>query len=182
MMVAVIVLAIIVSITIPRVARTAEREFDNAADRVADLLMMFAQRDNLGQRPVGLYHNHHSERQDWLMLMVLDDEGSGEPYWRRDPYVSAVKLPEVVDGATLTAYADGEIVGIRDLPCRLQHTPGEDRPTLELDFQSVDGLYRTTLILPPHAVAPRRVEEGDRVLSIRRQYDLDAAGRTREDW
>ena len=181
MMIAVIALGIIMAIAIPRVAHTADREFAYAVDQVNDLLIMFAQRDNLGEKPVGLYHDYDADGTSWLLMMILEDPQDGEGQWRRDPYVKPAKLPDVVDGGTLTVHADGELVGIRELPCRLRHTPGEDRPRIEISFQSDDGEHFASLILPPYAAAPTRLED-EHVLSVRQRFDLDAAGRSREEW
>ncbi len=181
-MVAVLLVALLATMIVPRMTGMDRRTFELAVDQTADLLMMFAQRDNIGQKSIGLWHDYDGRGRNELCLMVLDDEaGTGESDWRFDPFVKPVKFPEVVDGASLAVYADDEYIDIRELPCRLRHTPGEDRPSLELVLQSVDGGRVATLILPQYAVAPIRAEEAD-ILTVRRRHDLDAAGRSREDW
>jgi len=178
-MVVVVILALLATITIPRFSGTTRREFELVTDRVADLLMMFAQRDSLGQKPVGLWYD---ETRRWLMLVVLDTDDSApgrEADWLTDPFVRPVKLPDVVDTDTLIVTADGEMAYIADYP--LSHTPGETRPTIDIYFQSVDRMHSTTLVLEPHAVAPRR-SDGSGRLQARMPVDLDAAGRSREDW
>ena len=92
---------------------------------------------------------------------------------------AGAEQPDVVDADTLIVTADGEMAYIADYP--LSHTPGETRPTIDIYFQSIDRMYSTTLVLEPHAGAPRR-SDGSGRLQARMPVDLDAAGRSREDW
>jgi prepilin-type N-terminal cleavage/methylation domain-containing protein len=177
--VVVAMLALLATITVPRMTGMARREFELATDRVADLLMMFAHRDNLGQKPVGLMYD---ESRRALMLVVLDiddPEQRNTATWQIDPYVDPVRLPDIVDPDSLVVTADGEVAYIADYP--LSHTPGEARPTIEVSFQSRDGAYHTTLVLHPYDVAPRRLDRSAQA-QARMPVDLDAAGRSREEW
>jgi hypothetical protein len=176
-MVVVVVLTIIMSMAIPRLGNTERRTFDLAADQVADLLMMYAQRDNLSAYPVGLFHDITAGQ---LLVMVLDgtdDHGD----WAVDRLARPVTLPPVVDQEMLLVYVDGEPVSIREWP--LGNTPGQDRPTLEIVMQSVDGEQQITLTLPSYGMSPkRRWSDGTGQLGTRSTVDLDAQGRSREDW
>ena len=59
---------------------------DLSVEQVADLLLMLAQRDLLGQKPVGLM-----QFDDRIELVVLDTEAGGTyADWVRDASVSAV--------------------------------------------------------------------------------------------
>ncbi|MDY7108385.1 MAG: type II secretion system protein [Planctomycetota bacterium] len=177
--VVVAILALLATLTVPRVTGMARREFDLTVDRVADLLMMFAHRDNLGQKPVGIMYD---ESRRALMLVVLDIDDPEQRHsatWQIDRYVDPVKLPDIVDATSLVATADGEMAYIADYP--LSHTPGEARPTIEIYFQSYDGEYSSTLVLQPYDVAPKRLDRS-RQAQARMPIDLDAAGRSREDW
>jgi prepilin-type N-terminal cleavage/methylation domain-containing protein len=177
--VVVAILALLATLTVPRVTGMARREFDLTADRVADLLMMFAHRDSLGQKPVGIMYD---ESRRALMLVVLDIDDPEQRHtasWQLDPYVDPVKLPDIVDPQSLVATADGEVAYIAEYP--LSHTPGEARPTIEISFQSYDGAYHTSLVLHPYDVAPRRTDRSAQA-QARQPVDLDAAGRSREEW
>ena len=139
---------------------------------------MFAQRDNIGRRPIGL---RHDDARNWLMLVVLDVEDggpTGPAEWRHDVLVNPLTIPPILDREAIWVYADGELVDIREWP--LSHMPGEPRPTIEIALRSVDNEHQTTLRLAPHGVSPVRT---DQVMYASRQpVDLDAAGRSREDW
>jgi len=178
-MVVVIILALVATITVPRLTGMAKREFDLVAERVADLLTMFAQRDNLGQKPVGLWYDESRRALTLVVLDVIDPESRTQADWQIDPFVDPVRLPDVVDANSLMVIADGEAAYIAEWP--LGHTPGEARPTIEVYFQSFDGQHRVTLVLQPYDVAPRRMDRSGRA-QARLPLDLDAAGRSREDW
>ena len=82
--VAVSIIVILASIIVPRFAGSGRRRFELAVDQVGDLLVMFAQRDNIGRHPIGLLHDDQTQQ---LMLMVLDveDGSTTEPAeWRQD--------------------------------------------------------------------------------------------------
>ncbi|NNM24407.1 MAG: type II secretion system protein [Phycisphaerales bacterium] len=172
-----VLLAVLAAIAVPRLTGNTRRSFDLAADQVADLLLMYAQRDAFGAKPIGLMKNERG----WLMLVQLDidasDERSGD--WRIDPFVPPVKFPDEVDLSSVVVTANGQRLDIIGQP--LSHTPGEDRPSVQVFMQSRDREYQTTIDLAPHALAPVR---SDRRTGTPRRVavDLDAAGRSREDW
>ena len=56
MLVVIVIIALIFSMSIPRFAGRDRRTLQLAADQVADLLTMYAQRASLGQKPVGIWH------------------------------------------------------------------------------------------------------------------------------
>jgi len=155
----------------------SRHEFSLATDRVADLLTMYAQRDTLTSRPVGI--GYDADRQELqLLLYTADDDGYAD--WNLDRFVDPVSLEGVIDLEALRIYADGESVNISEYP--LTHTPGTERPDIQIVMQSPDGSQTTTLLLPPHALVPLRGDEGATVVELRRPVDLDEQGRSREDW
>jgi len=172
--VVVVIIAIMATLAVPRLASQGRRAFDLTADQVSDVLMMFAQRDQLGKKPVGLRYD--AERR-WLQMVVLEGDPTDSSVmaeWQPDRFVAPVKLPDMVDGSTFTIRADYEVIDTQDWP--LSHTPGDDRPTIEISFESIDQVHYVTLVLGPHAVTAKRSDEA------RMAVDLDAAGRSREDW
>jgi len=169
------ILALLATMMVPRLTGTARRTFDLTADQVADLLLMFAQRDSLGQNPVGIRYD--ADRRE-LQLVTLQRYDGGSD-WRVDRFVIPVELPGIIDEDRFGVYADGEWVDVRDWP--LSHTPGETRPSIEVTLATIDGDYETSVVLSPHAVAPRRSDRTDAV-ALRTPIDLDSAGRSREDW
>ena len=179
LIIVIIVMAMIMSITIPRLVSHGRRELQVAADQLLDMLTMFAQREATEQKPIALWHD--ADR-NWIVLMVLDiDPADPEAPadWRLDPYVSPVKLPSTVDWRYVQAIQDGEQVDFQKWPIATQ--PGEPRPTIEISFANEEGLTKT-IILPSHALAPYQQGEPGAYSDLRYPIDLDAAGRRQEDW
>ena len=179
LIIVIIVMAMIMSITIPRLVSHGRRELQLAADQLLDMLTMFAQREVTEQKPIALWHD--ADR-NWIVLMVLDidpadPEASAD--WRVDPYVSPVKLPSTVDWRYVQAIQDGEHIDFQRWPIATQ--PGEPRPTIEISFANEEGLTKT-VILPAHALAPYQQGEPGAYSDLRYPIDLDAAGRRQEDW
>jgi prepilin-type N-terminal cleavage/methylation domain-containing protein len=181
-LVVLIIIAFFATIIVPRFTSNVRRSFDLTVDRVSDLLMMYAQRDNLGNKTIGL---EYDDQNDWLHIVVLegDPEESGAlPQWKRDPYINPVKLPDVLDDAMpFLVWADGEQVDIsRSTGRPLSHTPGEDRPTIEISLFSNRSEFDAHLVLAPYDLSARRMDvDGS---TARTRIDLDAIGRSREDW
>jgi prepilin-type N-terminal cleavage/methylation domain-containing protein len=179
MIVVIAVLALLVTMTAPRLIGQPQRALQLAADQVADLLTMFAQREALGQKPAGIWHD---AGRNWIVLMILDiDETRPEDPadWRPDPFVTPVKLPPGVPANGVLGRADGESMDFRLWP--IATAPGKERPAIEISLVGEDGATRT-IVLPSHAVAPYQVESDTSLVGFRTPIDLDAAGRSREDW
>jgi hypothetical protein len=146
---------------------------------VSDLLIMFALRDSLSDRPVGIWHD--AER-NWIVLMMLDrTEGDdGEPAtWQQDHAVKPVKLPLIVPADGVQAFGDGQPIDFGQWP--VVTVPGRPRPDVEITLSTDDGLLRT-IVLPGHAISPYESETGYELVEHRSPIDLDAEGRHREDW
>ena len=177
--VAVAILAILMTMTVPRLVGRQERAFQLAADEVADLLIMYAHREALAQRPAGIWHDLD---RNWLVLMILDiDEADPqEPAdWRPDRFVRPVKLPGLISASGVSARLDGEPVDFVRWPIATE--PGKDRASVEITLINDDGAVKT-LVLPAHAIAPYQVAAASALAGFREPIDLDAAGRSREDW
>lgn len=173
------VIAILATMMVPRLMGQKQRQLQAAADGVSDLLMMFAQREALSDRPVGIWHD--AER-NWIVLMRLekldpDDDGPAE--WQTDHAVKPVKLPPSVQAQDVYATADGEPIDFRQWPVVTE--PGRPRPSVEITLVTEDGLLRT-IVLPAHAIAAYDDETGYELAEFRQPVDLDAEGRHREDW
>jgi type II secretory pathway pseudopilin PulG len=186
-MIAVVILAIIMSLAVPRLSGNVRRNFNFTVDRVSDLLVMFAQRDTLARNPVGLSYDPGGPTLS-LVVLETDLENPDLADWMTDRFVTPVRFPDIVDPYTIEIAADHEVVDTQYWP--LGTMPGETRPEITVSFWTVDGDHGVQLILPAHGVSPRRVDLGggrarrggagtgdDRIA-----VDLDAAGRTREDW
>jgi prepilin-type N-terminal cleavage/methylation domain-containing protein len=178
-LVVVILIALLASLTVPRLTGTSRRVFELTVEQASDMLTMFAQRESLGSHPIGLrYDSARNELQ--LVTLQGDPEARDEqPVWEVDRFVRPIELPEIIDPQTLTLTVDGEFIDITDYP--FAHMPGDLRPTIELSFASHDGDLHASLVLARHDLRPERLGRGD-ALAKRMPIDLDAAGRSREDW
>jgi len=179
--VVVVILVLLASLTVPRLAGTARKEFDHVVDQVADLLLMYAQRDQLGRGAVGLTRvRNDKEGVDEILLVKLESYEQDErtiSQWVADPLTPPVRLPSIVDRNGIIILIEGEPVDLSWAP--VTHQIGEDRPTIEITLRSIDGEQKATLLLSPHALAPERIDQG---APVRTPLDLDAAGRSREEW
>ncbi len=180
MVVVVAILAVIMAMTLPRMLGREGRVLQLAADRVADLLTMYAQRESLSSRPSGIWHDTASHS---LVLMVLDADAAtpDQPAdWRPDRTVQPVRLPPSVDVERgVGASVDGTVVDISRWPIATEL--GKRRPRIEISLYDNDGRVKT-LVLPAHALRPYDLDDSDALLASRQPTDLDAAGRQREDW
>ncbi len=177
--VVVAIVAILAAMTVPRLVSQGRRQLQASADGVADLLIMFAQREALSDRPVGIWHD--ADR-NWIVLMTLDrTEGNDdEPAtWRPDHAVKPVKLPSIVPVDGVLASSDGEPIHFRQWPVVTE--PGRPRPAVEISLITDNDVIRT-IVLPAHAIAPYESESGFKLADLRSPIDLDAEGRHREDW
>ena len=180
MVVVIAILAVVMALTVPRMLGREGRVLQLSADRVADLLTMYAQRESLSSRPSGIWHDADSH---CLVLMVLDADGAmpNEPArWRPDRTVQPVQLPPSVDVERgVGASIDGTLVDISRWPIATE--PGKRRPRIEISLYDNDGRVKT-LVLLAHALKPYDLDDSDAVRASRQPVDLDAAGRHREDW
>ncbi|MCZ6836319.1 MAG: type II secretion system protein [Planctomycetota bacterium] len=176
MIIVIVLIGIMAAMTLPRLTGNRDRMFDLATDQVGDLLMMYAQRESLGRRPIGLWEDTMNHR---LVLMVLDqDEMSTETTsaWVIDRYVKPVVLPDDVN--ILDVQAEGQSVDISQWP--LQTEPGKNRPAIAIVLEGPERVV--TIVLASHALAPFKVNGDNYFDSLGGPIDLDSDGRDREDW
>ena len=174
----VVVLAILATLTVPRISGNEKRQFRLAVDQVGDLLTMYAQRQNLGQKVVGLLHDRS---RNWIQLVVLDTEGSATDHvssWRIDPHVEPVKLPRFIQETDVAIFENGDAIDATEYP--LSSEIGQERPNIEITLRGA-GEY-ATLLLSPYGVSPTLTSSFGGTGVVREKSDLDAAGRNREDW
>lgn len=170
-----VIMGLLATMIVPRLSGTARRSYDLGVDQVADLLTMYAHREQIEPRPVGLRYD--SRRQ--TLLVVILDETTNE--WETDLLTRPVKLPAEIDGNAVTVYVEGGPVHIDEYPFSAE--PGQLRPLLEIEVRPLepDLADPVTLRLEPHAIAPRRSDR-NAYFDVRQPIDLDASGRRREDW
>ncbi|MCI0364568.1 MAG: prepilin-type N-terminal cleavage/methylation domain-containing protein [Phycisphaerales bacterium] len=177
--VVVVILVIMASLIVPRFTGADKRTFKLAVDQVGDLLTMYAQRENLGQKIVGIYHDRGENS---LKLMMIDSEAGGlDEYadWREDRFVRPVKLPSFMNESDVTIVADEQrydAAGETPLTSMI----GQQRPTIEITLRGAGE--SATLVLYPHSVAPVIFGTVENLGTIRSGVDLDTTGHSREDW
>jgi len=178
MIVVLVILAIMAAMVVPRMTGNAQREFRYAVDEVADMLTMFAQRQNLGQKPVGIFQDRG---QNSLALMVMDtDAGASEQGagWRMDRYVQPIQFPPFMLDTDIDIMIDGQRVDASQWPITCEI--GQERPTIQIAMRGA-GEW-ATLTLHPYGVAPEVTNDRETLSAARMPLDLDGSGRSREDW
>ena len=178
LIVVMLILGILAAITVPRVVGQENRQVRQATEAVADFLLMFAQRESLTQRPIALSYDDYNRS---LSLWVLDYPEDGQRHeaeWRTELAVQPVELPEHVD--LIEVRQDGYPVSGPSWPIVI--TPGRERSTLEFVVGTRERTSR--IVLYPHSLSPiifDGIDDDERRLD-RQPIDLDAEGRSREDW
>ena len=180
LIVVMIIMGVMATMIVPRMGGQRSRAFELAADQVADLLTMYAQRDALSSQPAGILHD---VQRNAVVLMILDIDPADPDApreWRPDPLVEPVRLPSSISVDGVWLRVEGRLTDIQQWP--IATTPGQDRASIEIGLATDEGLRRS-LVLPGHAIVPYTPGSDDEMTTISRQpIDLDAVGRHREDW
>lgn len=180
--VAAAILAIIAVAMIPRLTSMGRRQGDVLAERISDLLTMFAHRESLGVQQVGLWHDSQAGTLSVLVMDVNPDDPDAPPAWRPDRMVEPVLIP---DGfAVDEIIVDGQPEDGAD-EWMVTSTPAGGRPSLELRLVG-DGVD-IRLLLPSSGFLPLRVDldesgEPRQETTTRVEVDLDDSGRDHEPW
>lgn len=177
-MVTIMILVVFASITVPRLFGNQSREFEVFLEHMSDLLMMFAQRDNLSTQAVGIVMDKEREQIYLQLLIPNEEDNSLPPIWTLDKYVRPVAIPEFIGLEGVRFYEDGREIDITDWP--LTSPANGQRPDVQVVIESRE--HSATLQLTPHDVLPKRLGEGTAVDEIRVPIDLDEEGRDRDPW
>lgn len=179
MMIVIVIIGLMAALIMPRLGASENRHFELAVDRTSDLLLMYAQRESMGNKPVGIVHDLSSNE---LRLVVLDrpdawDQTDAE--WIVDPLVRPVELPsQIIPADNIEIRSDGEVIDTAYWP--LTADAGEQRPSVEIRLRG--PVREVTLVLPAHGIGPYKRDSARDGLVEREPIDLDAEGRDREDW
>jgi prepilin-type N-terminal cleavage/methylation domain-containing protein len=169
----IIMIGIMSAMVLPRLTGNRSREFTLTAERVADVVLMYAHRNATSNQPSALQYNMKTK--ELALLIKVEDEG--ERYWEYDPLAKPIYLPSWLDGESLSIFADGDYIDTSQWP--LTSSPGEARPLIEL---TLDWENRSSAIsLAPHAVGPKLWLDGMGTEPLM-PIDLDAEGRGQEEW
>ncbi len=176
LIVVVALLAIVASMVVPRLTGMIRREGDLTAERLTELLSMFAFRDNTGSQQCALWMNPDSGCVEIWNMESNPDRPADPPDWVPDRLVQPVRLPT---GVELTEVRrDGELLAPEEW--RIIGSPSADRPRVEM-LLTAEG-FQTLLVLEPGATIPIRIDQGVVKEGGRVAIDLDQQGRDREPW
>ena len=176
LIVVIIVMAIMATMILPRLFGNDKRQFQHVADQVSDLLMMYAQRESLGTKPVSLWEDTDRRQLKLMTLEVFDDSLTKQSKWIIDGTVRPVSLPN--DVVILDVHVDGESMDISTWP--FQSPPGQLRPSLAIILEGPSGII--TIAMASHAIVPLQIHSQQYAEWLGGPVDLDAAGLDREDW
>ncbi|MSR44393.1 MAG: hypothetical protein EXS15_03420 [Phycisphaerales bacterium] len=179
--IAVIILAVLAAMIVPRMSRTTKAEHENAVAQLLDLLSMYAFRDATSSQQIALWQDPET---GWITLLASTRDPSatttdGERSrfeWAADERIIPVALPR---GMELTELAiDGRVVTGTDWLAAT--VPGGGRPTIEMRI--VSGSIDTVLRLDSNTLVPQRTDAGSVPNSFRESVDLDEVTSRGERW
>lgn len=174
-LVAVAIMAILAAILIPALSGIDRRKAKLDADRLEDLLTMYAYRDSTTSQQIRLERDPQNG-QIGLWVKETDPDAPDEiPQWLPDRFTDPVMLDVV-------SIVDVRIGGYRFEAgdWSLTRVPGQPRPVLEIDITGPE--IDSTIVLDSQGVTPRRIDVGRRSVGARQVIDLDHEGLDREDW
>lgn len=179
LMVALVILAILSGVVIPRLAAGSSRTAEAEVRRVAELVSAAGRRDTLTSQQLAVDFDGST-----FSLLLFRRPSPSEaargvaPEWVRDSMTMPVTLR---DAAVVSVSADGMDLDPRRF--RVEFLPGATRPGLRLVLTQTDGQSRWTLALSPRAFRAT-VTSGEDVLAGAEttMIDLDLAGKADEPW
>jgi type II secretory pathway pseudopilin PulG len=178
LVVAIIIMAVMVGLIVPRLLSTTERKLRAQLESVADLVTVAARRASLSTQRVALEY----ESGVGLRVMVLraKDLSSFEPgnlAWVPDPLAP---LPSLDDLAIVSATADG-----KQLPSsswRVEFAPSTRNPDLAIGLEDPAG-RAWTVVLAGDSIQARAAEGSPRQVVIpSTAVDLDAGAKGDQPW
>lgn len=169
-------LALVAALVVPRLAGMTRREADVAAERLSEILAMFAFRDTAGAQQTAIWMNPDSGCVELWNLESDPTRPAEPPQWVADRFVQAFRLPPGVELTEVSS--DGQrMVGDE---WKILSAPGGSRPRIEMRLAAAGR--DIVLLLEPSATAPVRYDDGTMREGGRVAIDLDMTGRDREPW
>lgn len=169
-------LALVAAMVVPRLAGMSRREADVTAERLSELLSLFAFRDNSGVQQSAIWMNPDTGCVELWNLEPDPERPAEPPDWVPDRFVQPVRLPPGVELSDVRS--DGQaLVGDE---WRIVGSPGGERPRIEMRLVA-DG-FDSVLVLDRGASVPMRIDNGVIREGVRAAIDLDQRGMDREPW
>jgi type II secretory pathway pseudopilin PulG len=176
LIVVIVILGVMAAVIVPRFMGTARQEASVAADRVGELMRLFAYRQALSSQQVGLWRDGADGRMHLLVMDADPKDPSATPEWRSDRFASVVTLPSGVDVTDVRVNDQRQ----RNEEWLVASVPGGARPKIEI--RVVGNGVDATLVLPAGSPSVVRIDEGQLAPFVRTPIDLDRAGRDQEPW
>lgn len=166
-----VLLVIIGTMVIPRMAGVSRGEFALTTEGVATAMASFAFHEATDDRLVAITSRSSNARVDVLVLGQ-----SGE--WQPMIMAPSLTLP---DGTTFSqVFVDGAMLDPNDW--FISTLPGGQRPDIRIRLENTLG-DGAEVILTPHALGPVIIRDGDpEAPQVREPTDLDDIGADRESW
>ena len=178
--VAVTIMAVLVSMITVRLSGTRDKQLSLMSDQLRDLLMMYAIRSEQAPDPIAISINR-----EWRTIELVrrtpPTSELNSATWTPDPSVRPIRIPDFIEIEDIEVYSDGDWIDIAEWP--LLSMPGENRPQVRIDVTHQERSI--SLELPPYSIQPRILSGGNDAETssvLRQPEDLDATGRWQEDW
>lgn len=169
-------LALLAAMVLPRLTGMARREGDVVAERLSELLSLFALRDNSGSVQSAIWMNGDTGCVELWTKESDPEQPTEPPQWIPDRFVQPIQLPNGVELAEVRS--NGQLLSPGEW--RILGSPSGERPLIEMHLVA-DG-FDSLLTLAPGASVPTRVDNGVQREGGRAAIDLDQQGRDREPW
>jgi prepilin-type N-terminal cleavage/methylation domain-containing protein len=169
-------LALVASMVVPRLVGMSRREADVAAERLSEMLSLFAFRDNAGVQQSAIWLNPDTGCVELWNLEPDPERPNEPPEWVPDRFLQPVRMPVGVELAEVRS--DGQALGGDEW--RIVGAPGGERPRIEMRLIA-DG-FDSVLVLDRGASTPVRIDNGVVREGGRSAIDLDQRGMDREPW
>lgn len=178
--IAIIIIAVMAAMIMPRLTRTVKGEHEAVVDRMQDLLSMYAFREGTSSQQIAIWQDPET---GWFTLLTAqreqDGAHDGRPAvveWVADRRLTPIALPRGMELAELLV--DGQSVTGTDW--LIPTVPGGGRPAIEMRLVSdaVDSLLR----LDSNAIVPVRMDSGAEAPFQREARDMTEYGSRGEQW
>lgn len=169
-------LALLAATVVPRLTGMARRDGDVAAERLSELLSLFALRDNSGSVQSAIFMNGDNGCVELWTKEFDPNQPKLPPEWVPDRFVQPIRLPDGVELAEVRS--NGQLLSPGEW--RILGSPSGERPLIQMHLVA-DG-FDSVITLAPGASVPSRVDNGMQREGMRTPIDLDQQGRDREPW
>jgi len=171
-----IILGLVASLVVPRLVGMTKREGDVTAERLSELLSLFALRDNAGSTQSAIWMNPDNGCVELWNMQSNPDRPADPAVWVPDRFVQPVRFPVGVELADVRT--NGEALSGSEW--RITGSPSGERPRIEMHL--IADQFDCVLILEHGASIPMRIDNGVQREGGRVSIDLDQRGMDREPW